>query len=75
MKENIATFIIGTIGLSLIISSAIDISKEINKKEQYIQQLEQSLNEQKQEKEVYMKMLENADLLKGECNDRDIRQN
>ena len=48
-------FMIAFIGMILIIEM---IGNKYNQQHDYIQQLEQSLQEQIQEKEVYMKMLE-----------------
>lgn len=49
--------------LLLILGVGYAIVNNKNNKDEYIQQLEQSLEEQIQEKEVYMEMLE-------ECNER-----
>lgn len=57
-------FILIFFGITLVILTIGTISlfkREIIKPNEYTKQLEQSLNEQLQEKEVYMKMLESEE--------------
>lgn len=58
MREKVIYVIILIIGLSLMLDGAIEILERDKQQTEQIKLLEQSLNEQIQEKEVYMKMLE-----------------
>ena len=58
MKETILRITLIIIGLAIMISAIRDIGERDKNQTEYIKFLEQSLNEQIQEKEVYMKMLE-----------------
>ena len=60
MREKVIYVIILIIGLSLMLDGAIEILERDKQQTEQIKILEQSLNEQIQEKEVYMKMLEES---------------
>lgn len=62
MREKTIETIIKTFGFLLMITAIISIGERDKKQTEQIKILEQSLNEQIQEKEVYLRMLE----LKGE---------
>ena len=58
MKDKITYIIIAALGLVLMINGSIGMSKVFDEQEERIQMLEQSLDEQIQEKELYINMLE-----------------
>ena len=58
MKEKILRITLIIIGLAIMISGVIGILERDKQQTEQIKILEQSLEEQIQEKEVYMKMLE-----------------
>lgn len=58
MREKILYVILVIIGLTLMINGAVGILQRDKQQEEQIKQLEQSLNEQIQEKQVYINILE-----------------
>lgn len=62
MREKILYVILVIIGLTLMINGAVGILQRDKQKDEQIKQLEQSLSEQIQEKQVYINILEKSNL-------------
>lgn len=60
MKVKILYVILVIIGLTLMINGAVGILQRDKQQEEQIKQLEQSLQEQIQEKQVYINILERS---------------
>ena len=58
MREKILYVILVIIGLTLMINGAVGILQRNKQQDEQIKQLEQSLAEQTQEKQVYINILE-----------------
>lgn len=62
MREKILYVILVIIGLTLMINGAVGILQRDKQQDEQIKQLEQSLTEQIQEKQVYINILEKSNL-------------
>lgn len=58
MKETEFEIILTILGVIIMVSGLMGMGKRYRKQEEHIKFLEQSLNEQIQEKQVYMNILE-----------------